>query len=171
MEHWEVINGMRFNKSKCWILHLGQSNAGCKCKQGEEVLESSPAEKDLGAGQQQAQYESEFAPAAKRANCILGCIKHKITSRSREVIILLYLALVQPHLESCVQFWVPQFQKDVKVLERVQRRAARLVKGLEGMSYEEWLRTLGPCSLEKRRLRAGLIALYSFLRSKSGEGG
>jgi len=64
----------------------------------------------------------QHALAAKRANPILGCIKHSITSWSREVIIPVYSVLVQPHLKYCVQF-----QEDV----RVQRRARKLVKGLE----------------------------------------
>ncbi|KAK4830331.1 hypothetical protein QYF61_010095 [Mycteria americana] len=166
LEHWAMINGIKFKKSKCQILHLGQSKARHKYKLGEEWLESSPAERDLGLNTSQ-----QCALAAKRANHILGCIKHSITSRSKEVIVLLYSALVWPHLEYYVQFWAPQFKKDVKALECIQRRATQLVKGLEGMSCEEWPRTLGLSSLEKRRLRGDLIALYSFLRRGSGEGG
>jgi len=79
----------------------------------------------------------QCALAVQRANSTLGCIKHSITSWSKEVVIALYSVLVQPHLELCVQFWAPQFKKGMEVLECIQRRATKLVKGLEGMSYEE----------------------------------
>ena len=111
------------------------------------------------------------ALAGRRANRVLGGIRHSMTSRSEAGIVPLYLALVRPHLEHRVQFWAPQFKKDVEVLEGVQRRATEPVEGLEDMSCEERLGTLGLSGLERRRLRGDLIAPHSFLRRGRVEGG
>ncbi|KAJ7412695.1 hypothetical protein BTVI_45621 [Pitangus sulphuratus] len=111
----------------------------------------------------------QCAQEARKANGILDCISNGVTSRIRAVIFPLYLTLMRLHLESCVQFWASQDNKDIEVPESAQAGEMELVKDLEHRSEKGWLRELGKFIPEKRRLRRDLITVYHSLKGSCSE--
>jgi len=119
---------VRFNRAKCKVLHMVQGNPCYQYRLGDEGIDSSPAEKDLGVlVDEKLDKSHQCAFTAQKANQILGFIKRIVASRLREGILPLCSTLVRPHLEYCVQLWSPQHRTDMDLLERVQRRATKMI--------------------------------------------
>jgi hypothetical protein len=169
LREWSEKWQMGFNVDKCKVMYMGKGNSKAEYKLGNKVLEECNEEKDLGVViSRNGKVEKQCAEAAKKGFKVLGMIARNFVTRRREVILQLYKSLVRPLLDYCVQAWRPYRKKDIDLLERVQKRATRMVEECKGLDYEERLRRLGLTTLETRRLRADLVEVYKILIGEEG---
>ena len=102
--------------------------------------------------------------AASKGNQVIGMIlRRNITYKEKSLIVPLYKAIVSPHLEYCIQAWSPYLRKDIYMLDKIQRRATKLIPGLRDLIYEERLKECGLTTLETRRLRGDQIEVFKIL--------
>ena len=133
------MNLMRFNKAK--VLHVGRGSPRYYTDWAKTPLRAALLEKYLGVLVDKKPDVSQQCTLANwKVSCVLGCIKRGVASREREVTVPLYSALVRLHLEYCIQACGPQYRQDTELLERVQRKAIKILRGLEHLSYEGRLR-------------------------------
>ena len=159
-EKWQML----FNFGKCKCLHTGHRNLNVNYKMGDTVLGTTVKEKDLGVTiSADMKVSEQCGIAASKGNQILGLIRRNITYKGKKLIIPLYKAIVRPHLEYCIQAWRPYRKKDIDTLERIQRRATKMIPELRDLSYEERLKECGLTTLETRRLRGDQIEVFKIL--------
>ena len=108
----------------------------------------------------------QVVEARKRAFRMLGAIHRNVSYKSEGVITKLYCAYIRPLLEYCVQAWSPTYEKDCWLLERVQKRATKMVNCIRNLPYEDRLRKLGMFSLRYRRLSGDLIEVFKFIKGQ-----
>lgn len=148
---WSMKWQMKFNTDKCKVMHIGAQNLEAEYFMEGNKLEKVSEEKDLGVMiSRNFKVSKQCIKAAKTGNQILGLIKRTITCRKKEVVIRLYKSLVRPNLEYCVQAWRPNLMKDIMLLEKVQRRATKMIDECKGKSYEERLEIVGLIILAKK---------------------
>ena len=108
-------------------------------------------------------WTNQTVKATKAAKSIIAQLRNSFKYFDAELVRLLYVSLVRPHLEYAVPVWNPSLKKDIDMLENVQHRATRLVPGLKKESYEVRLKALKLTTLEIRRKRGDLIEFYKIL--------
>ena len=165
---WADTWDMKFNVSKCKILHVGKNNPRYNFFMNGAQLSESEEEKDLGVlVNKSLKPTSQCSEAARKANFILGSISRAFHYRDRHVFVNLYKIYVRPHLEFCTSAWSPWTEADLNILEQVQKRAIRMISGLHSESYEEKLKELNLLSLKERRERADMIQTFKILQGFS----
>ena len=165
MVAWSGRWQLPFNLDKCKVLHLRTNNAQHQYTMSGAQLESSETERDLGIHVETLlKFRKQAAAAAAKTNQILGVIKRLFELIDMHTLALLYKALVRPHLEFGNVAWGPFNRADQLLVERVQRRATRLIPGLRHRPYEERLEALDLPSLLYRRRREDVIQVYQILR-------
>ena len=160
-EDWQML----FNLDKCVVIHMGNKNKKCLYELGGQKLKSVEQERDLGIiVHSNGKMSEQCTMSAKKANQILGMIKRNMKWKDKNIITKLYKVLVRPKLEYCVQAWCPQLKKDQEVLEKVQRRATKMIEGFRYKTYEERLHETGLTTLVQRRKLGDLIETFKLVK-------
>lgn len=160
-EDWQLS----FNIDKCKVLHVGKTNPKHKYNMTLDnvvyEITSCGEEKDLGViFDNMLLFDSHIQSSINKANRMLGLIKRTFDFLDKEMFCKLYKALVRPHLEYANVIWCPFLKRQSISIEKVQRRATKLLKHLSDKTYSDRLKTLGLHSLKGRRIRGDLIQVY-----------
>ena len=166
LQEWSQKWLLEFNESKCKVMHISVRNTNPKYEyyMNDLLLQDTNMEKDLGVFvTPNWKPSAHVAKVAARANSMVGRIRHAFTYMNKEIFLKVYPSLVRTHMEYAVQAWSPQLQKDIDMLENVQKRATRIVPELYGLSYEQRLIELGLTTLWIRRRRGDLIEVFKIV--------
>ena len=171
ISNWSRFWLLKFNTLKCTVIHLGRGDHNTytlydQASGAHSQLESTTKQRDLGVWITPDMGSSlHYHKIASNANQVLGRLKCSFKNRSAPSFTLLYKTLVQLHLEYCAPIWSPHLAKDIDVLEKVQRRATKLIPSISTLSYEARLQELDLHSLFCRRQRGDLIEVFKILNS------
>ena len=164
LQDWSSKWQLRFNATKCKVMHLGKKNPRKDYNMGDVNLEVVDEEKDLGVKvDNELSFDSHIEGQVNKANKLLGLIRRSFDNLEAETFTILYKSLVRPILEYCNVVAHPQFERQRKLLEGVQRRATRMVPQLRGLDYIQRLEKLKLPSLYYRRARGDIIEAYKYL--------
>ena len=152
---------LKFNTSKCMVMHYGSSNKLHRYQMTGEELSNTCKEKELGVVfSSDLKCKNHVFTCESKANSMLGMIRKTFSSLDSKLLRTLYISFVRPLIEFAVPVWCPSLKGDIETLERIQHRVTRLVKSLRKLPYEERLKRLKLTTLEERRRRGVKIQLF-----------
>ena len=159
-DEWQLT----FNAAKCKVLHIGHRNRHHVYSLRGTALEETSAEKDLGVFiDVDLKFRKQAAAAVSKASQVLAVIRRSFQLLDKTTLPMLFKTLVRPHLEYGNIVWGPFNRADQQLIERVQRRATKMVPDLRHLPYPQRLRTLKLPSLYYRRHQGDMIAVFQLL--------
>ena len=160
-DKWQLV----FHPDKCKTLHLGYNNRKIEYQLKGTTIQEVTEEKDLGIIiTQDMKPKRHIAETVKKANKILGMIRRAITCKNIQNIMNFYKTLVRPILDYGSAIWNPYQKQDIEKIEKVQRRATKMIKGMRNLPYRERLRRCKLMTLEERRRRYDLIEMFKIMK-------
>jgi len=164
LHEWTKEWQLKFNAKKCHVIHFGKKNPHSLYHINGTLVTEVNQERDLGVviSDTLTAHQNVLA-CVKKANQTLGMIRRTFSYLDEEMLSHLIKVFIRPHLEYCQQAMSPIMVKDINLIEKVHRRATRLLPHLEVLEYEERLSVLNLYSMEQRRQRGDLILMYRIM--------
>ena len=164
LAEWSKKWMLPLNAAKCKIMHIGHRNPHLGYTLNGIPIEVTDEEKDLGVIVDcHLDFHKQASAAISKACQTLAVLKRSFANINESTLPLLFNSMVRPLLEYCNTIWGPFGRGDQKKLERIQRRATRMVDSVKHLSYPSRLRSLGMPSLCYRRRRGDMIVVYQLL--------
>ena len=138
LQTWSETWLLRFNATKCKRMHMGQSNKGDGYRLGEEEIPNGTEEKYLRVIiTEDGKTSKQCAAVTKKAMTKLRIIKRSFKYYDKTCFTTLYKTYTHPQLKYCIQAWSPGLRKDIDMMEKVQRRATKMIPSLRSKPYHE----------------------------------
>ena len=155
---------MNFNVDKCSVMHIEHNNMKSNYNMSNQQLPTTDQYRDLGIIiTKDLKWQNQTEKSCKTAIRVLGFIARNFRYKNKELILPLYKSLVRPHLEHAVQFWSPHLRRDIDKMEKIQRRATKIIPEIRNHSYRQRIQELDLTSLVQRTLRGQLIEVFKYL--------
>ena len=161
IREWSLLWELPFNGDKCKCMHIGKEKNKHSYHMNDYALQK---EKDLGILiDDKLKYHTHTSSVIKKANSILGLIKRSFSVLDKNTLPRLYTAMVPPHLEYGNVIWGPHYKGGIKAIEKVQKRATKIVPSLKNVHYVRRQETLHLPSLVYRRKRGDMIMCFKMM--------
>jgi len=172
LQHWSQQWLLKLNISKCNIVSFGRSVDksyvySISHNNQNVSLERKESFKDLGVIlDEKLTFRDHIHDKINKAYSMLGIIKRNFKYLTISSFVLLYKSMVRSHLDYCSSVWVPYKKGDIELLEKVQKRATKLIPTIKTMAYSERLKACKLPTLHYRHIRGDMIEMFKILSGK-----